>query len=440
MSATTDPVGRSAVARMSWRILPLLGLGYLVAYMDRINIGFAATRMNADLHFSATIYGLGGGLFFLSYALFEVPSNLLLLRFGARRWIARIMISWGLIAIGMMFVKAPLHFYILRFLLGFAEAGFFPGVVYYMARWFPTSERGRAVSRFYVAGPLTAVVLGAISGRLLGLDGNAGLHGWQWLFLVEGLPAVVIGILILRFLPEAPGTTPWLTDAEKAWLDGELSADAARLGPPANHNVWAAITHPLVLRLGLLGFLCIGPFYALTLSAPAVLMAGTGFDVTHAGYVISIGGILGGAGMLYTGALSDRRGERFGVLIVAMALLAVAYQTLALATAPWVAIAAYLLFATAWTTVTTAQVLLWADVLPVHILAVGAAAINSMNQIGAFTSPLLWGVAKDATGSFRVGLFGLAAATVIAVLIALEVRRQVVRVQKVIPSIGLTGA
>src|SRR5580658_2767857 len=200
--AASSDIGRSALAKASWRLLPLIGLGYGVAYMDRVNISFAALRMNQDLHFSASVYGLGGGLFFLSYALFEVPSNLFLVRFGARRWIARIMLTWGLLAMGMMFVRTPVQFYVMRFLLGLAEAGFFPGVIYYLTLWFPAQHRGKAISRFYVAWPLSSVVMGAVAGTLLNLQGRLGLAGWQWLFLVEGLPALAMSGVILLLLPD----------------------------------------------------------------------------------------------------------------------------------------------------------------------------------------------------------------------------------------------
>ncbi len=420
-----DDVGRSAISKISLRILPLLCIGYLFAYMDRVNIGFAAASMNADLKFSATVYGLGGGFFFLSYALFEVPSNLLLVRFGARRWIARIMITWGLLAAAIMFVRTPLQFYGLRFLLGMAEAGFFPAAVYYLARWFPTAQRGGAISRFYVAGPLTAVVMGAVSGALLGLDGRGSLHGWQWLLLIEGLPAVGMGVLILLFLPEAPQTADWLSPAEKAWLKASLDADAARLGEPVRHDMLATLRHPLVLQLGVIGCLCIGAFYALTLSGPLVLKAHAGLDATLAGYVISLGGCCGAVGMLITGPLSDRRGERFGTLLVSSVLLGAVYLALGLLTAPWAVIVAYVLFAAVWTTVTTSLVLLWTDVLPPAMLAVGTAAINSMNQVGGFLGPWLWGVSKDATGGYRVGLAALAVAMALSVVLTVVLRRQV---------------
>ena len=227
MNTTEQIDGAGVLARTGWRIIPLLGLAYLVAFMDRSNISFAAKTMNADLGFSATIYGIGGGVFFLSYALFEIPSNILLERIGARRWIARIMISWGVIAAGMMWVHTPWQFYTLRFLLGLAEAGFFPGVIFYLSLWFPRAARGRAISRFYISGPLARVVMGLLSPALLAMNGMAGLKGWQWLFVVEGLPAVLVGLLVLWLLPERPETADWLNPAEKAWLSGRLAQEGA---------------------------------------------------------------------------------------------------------------------------------------------------------------------------------------------------------------------
>jgi MFS transporter, ACS family, tartrate transporter len=199
-----DLTGKSALRKASLRLIPLLGLGYGIAVMDRINISFASLQMNRDLHFSATVYGFGAGLFFLSYAVCEVPSNLLLCRFGARRWLARIMLTWGLLAMGMMFVRTPVEFYVMRFLLGVAEAGFFPGVIFYLSEWFPTRMQARAISRFYIAFPLASTFMGAVASPLLRLQGRLGLAGWQWLFLLEGLPSVVFSVVILRYLPDSP--------------------------------------------------------------------------------------------------------------------------------------------------------------------------------------------------------------------------------------------
>src|SRR5271165_259930 len=208
---SAQSIGRSAMRKATWRLIPLIALGYGTAYMDRVNISFASLQMNRDLHFSASIYGFGAGLFFLSYAACEVPSNLLLVRFGARRWIARIMFTWGLLAIGMMFVKTPVQFYGMRFLLGMAEAGFFPGVVFYLMQWFPAEMRARTMSRFYVSLPLSSAVMGALAGALLNLQGKLGLAGWQWLFLVEGIPPVVLGVVFLIFRPDNPAKAKWLT-------------------------------------------------------------------------------------------------------------------------------------------------------------------------------------------------------------------------------------
>src|SRR5450631_1187039 len=227
-AARLERIGESAQRKASWRLIPIIGIGYMLAYMDRINISFASLQMNKDLHFSASVYGFGAGLFFIGYALCEVPSNLLLLRFGARRWLARIMFTWGFLAAAMMFVRTPLEFNVLRLLLGVAEAGFFPGVLYCLMLWFPEKMRARAISRFYIALPLSSVVMGSLAGWLLGLGGKLGLAGWQWLFLVEGLPAVAFSLVILKMLPESPAKAVWLTADEKAWLDSQLKADSAK--------------------------------------------------------------------------------------------------------------------------------------------------------------------------------------------------------------------
>jgi len=410
--------------KASWRILPLLGVSYLIAYMDRANISFAASQMNSDLHFSATVYGLGGGLFFLSYGLFEVPSNLLLLRFGARRWIARIMVTWGVLAMAMMLVRTPVQFYALRFLLGVAEAGFFPGVVFYLGRWFPKAQRGRALTRFYASGPVSIIVLGLVSGFLLKLDGVFGLRGWHWLFLLEGLPAVLMGCAVLVLLPEAPESSAWLEPDEKAWIAGALAADEARHGAPSGTSVLGALRHPVVLQLGVIGACGIGSFYALNLSAPAVLMAGTGWTIVHAGYLTSLAGLMGAIAMLSAGALSDRLGSRFGILIAAILVMAGGCAMLAAAASPAAVIGGYLLFMLAWHGVTSMFVLLWGDLLPARLLAVGCAAINSMSFVGGFAGPYLWGWSKDATGSCTLALAVMAGVMLASAIWVVALREQ----------------
>ena len=418
--------------KVYWRILPLICLAYLCAYMDRVNVSFASVQMNVDLQFSATIYGLGGGLFFLGYALFEVPSNLMLVRFGARQWLARIMVTWGLLAVGMMFVQTPVQFYVMRFLLGVAEAGFFPGVIYYFAVWFPTAFRGRAVSRFYVASPLASIVMGGISGWLLDLNGVGGLRGWQWLFLVQGLPSVVAGLLVLLFLPDAPGSVKWLSEKERNWLQRTLAAEAASIGEPSGHNVLAAFRNRRVLMLGIIGFLLLGATTSFNLSAPAVLIAGTGLDTTRVGYLVSAGGLVGACVMLVTGRYSDRRGDRLLTAFVFTIALTSAYLTLGVSTSPMIVGVAYLLFASTCFTVAMLLASSWADVIHVRELAVGAAAINTVGNIGAFVMPYGWGVARDATGNFQVGLMALTASTILAGAFILLLRSRVLKTQRLV--------
>jgi ACS family tartrate transporter-like MFS transporter len=413
---------RGVLAKVSWRILPLIGLGYGVAYMDRVNISFAATRMNADLHFSATIYGLGGGLFFLAYALFEVPSNLLLVRVGARRWLARIMLTWGLLAVGMMFVRTPLEFYVVRFLLGAAEAGFFPGVIFYLMRWFPPDERGRAISRFYVAYPLSSVFMGGVAGALLGLQGRLGLAGWQWLFLVEGLPALVMSVVFLTRLPETPATAAWLTFDEKAWLARRLASSDATGSDPPGHGLRHALANPMVLAMGVVNLLYLGTGYAFALSAPGLLDGATHLGVTRVGYLVAAGGLLGAVAMLATAWSADRTGERYFHLAVPLALGATGYGIMSLWHAPLAMMAAYLLTAIAQAGSAAVFWLIPSDALRDRSAAVGIAVINAIGMIGSFSAPFVWGVLKDRTGDFEAGLRCLPILLLLAVGIVLTLQ------------------
>ena len=425
-AAITDKdIGKSAMNKAFWRILPLILIAYLFAYMDRVNVSFAAASMNEDLAFSATVYSLGGGLFFLGYALFEIPSNLMLVRYGARKWIARIMITWGLLSAAMMFVQTPLQFYVLRFLLGVAEAGFYPGVIFYFASWFPPCHRSRAVSRFFIASPLASVAMGAMSGWLLALDGNAGLHGWQWLFLVQGLPTVLFGLVVLRYLPDAPATASWLTQPEKDWIAHELAKEQARIGEPAGHNVLAAFRNPRVLLLGLFGCLLIGVITTIILNAPLILQGATALDDNAIGYVVALGGLLGAAAILVLSNHADRHGDRWGNAFWCCILLAGAVLVVGLAPSPMLVIIAYLAFATICFTIPMLTSSGWVEVLHVRELAVGAAAINTLSQIGAFVAPFGWGAAKDATGSFQPALITLSIVALAMSSLLLVMRRQV---------------
>ncbi|HZZ87395.1 MAG TPA: MFS transporter [Caulobacteraceae bacterium] len=421
-------LGRSALGKVSWRVLPLIGLGYGVAYMDRVNISFAAARMNADLHFSAAIYGLGGGLFFLSYALFEVPSNLLLARFGARRWLARIMFTWGILAMAMMLVRTPLQFYAVRFGLGLAEAGFFPGVVYYLGHWFPAAQRARAISRFYIAWPLSTVVMGALAGALLGLNGRLGLTGWQWLFLAEGLPSVLLSAVVLTRLPDAPQTARWLTPDEAGWIAGALAADAAAVPPAAHHDVWRILASPPVLILGAANALMLGASYAFNLSAPQLLDAATHLGPTRVGWLIAAAGLVGAAAMLANSWRSDVTGERNLHTAVPLLGVAAALALFALVHAPWAAMTGFVGFIGFQAAAAAVLWLVVAQRLPAAHAAAGLAAINCLGQLGSFFASWSWGVARDATGGYQAGLLvlPLAFAGSAAIFAVDKLRRQAV--------------
>jgi ACS family tartrate transporter-like MFS transporter len=426
-------VERSALRKIAWRVLPLLGLGYAIAYVDRINISFAALQMNEDLHFSASIYGLGAGLFSLSYCLLEIPSNLLLIRFGARRWIARIMLTWGLLAVGMMLVKTPLQFYTMRFLLGMAEAGFFPGVLFYLRQWFPPTHSGRAISRFYIAVPLGAAFMGAISGPLLNLGGMAGLSGWQWLFLVEGTPAILLSAIIFLCLPETPARAPWLDVRERAWLLSKLSVDEA--GVHASHarsTLLDALLSPVVWRLGLCNFLILGSNYAFALSAPTLLRGATHWDATHVGFVMSGAALLGGGAMLLNGWHSDRHGERHAHVAAPLCMMAAALAVIAWTHSPLLVVIA---FAAYYMGSYAVQAAFWpipSNELRGAMAAVGLAAIGSLGMFGGFIGPYAWGLAKDHTGSFRTGLITLSLVygATAAFIMVLRLRNQPLTLQR----------
>ncbi|HEY2049781.1 MAG TPA: MFS transporter [Caulobacteraceae bacterium] len=422
--------GSTAVAtlplsKLSWRLLPLVGIGYCLAYVDRVNISFAALQMNADLKFSATAYGTGAGLFFLSYAAFEIPSNLLMVRVGPRRWLARIMVTWGVIAAAMMFVRTPVQFYALRFLLGLAEAGFFPGVIYYLTLWFPSAYRARAISRFYVAAPLASVFMGALAGSLLGMKGVLGLAGWQWLFLVEGLPAVAVGLLFLWLLPDHPASTAWLSAAEKKALQDALAADAAAFAHAEKPTLARAIFNLPVLMLGAVNVFVLGLFYAINFSAPLMIRAATHWSAGQIGSLVAACGVVGAVCMLISGWSSDRAGER--LLHLALPLFGVAAALAALAWIPnsTVLVLSFLAFFALYYIV---QGVFWAAsdrLLPPSYTPVAIAAINTIGMIGSFVAPILWGWAKDVSGSYDLGLKLLPVGFVLAGLIVLALRRAV---------------
>ena len=429
MPGGSQSIGSSAMRKATWHLIPLIAVGYGVAYMDRVNIGFAALRMNADLHFSNTVFGVGAGIFFLSYAACEIPSNLLLYRFGARRWLARIMLTWGVLAMAMMFVRTPTQFYCMRFCLGMAEAGFFPGVLYYLTQWFPANIRARTISRFYVSLPLSAVFMGAVAGALLNLQGKFGLHGWQWLFLLEGLPPVLLSIVFLKCLPDSPQQAKWLNQNERAWIKAQLAAEGSDV--PGGHltGAWSALKDIRVWLFGITNLLMLGVNYACTFSLPAIVQGLTSLNVTAVGYIISGMGLLGAAGMILNAWLSDRSGRAFAHMLVPSVLEAACLLTVAFTINPWIAVPALAVMYFAHNAIQGPLLALPTTFLKGKGAAAGLATINMVGILGGVIGPPLIGWARDLTGSYQSGLAVLAltmlaASAVVALLRRLSLRRR----------------
>jgi MFS transporter, ACS family, tartrate transporter len=425
--ADTASVARSTLRKAGWRILPILSIGYCLAYMDRINISFAALRMNNDLHFSATTYGLGAGLFFIGYALCEVPSNLLLLRFGPKRWLARIMLTWGLLAAAMMFVRSPIQFYALRLVLGVAEAGFFPGVIYYLTLWFPVTMRARAVSRFYVALPLSSTVMGSLAGWLLGLQGKMGLAGWQWLFFIEGLPAVLFSFIIFGLLPDGPEQAKWLTTAEKRWLKHQLEADSAQAHLGHSAGVLQALVSPKVWLIGAFFFSVLTCNYAYGFSAPAMLQSATGWTVGRVGALVAAFGIAGALSMLLGGAHSDRTGDRALHCIVPCCVMAASFLVASYGRPGWVVVVALGVSFIAANALQAPALAVPTQFLAGRAAAAGIAAMNTITMFSGFVGPYWMGVMKDRTGTYWLGLRGLIIPSLIAATTMLVLTRSLAR-------------
>ncbi len=427
-------IGESALRKAGLRLLPVLGVGYGLSYMDRLNISFASLQMNHDLHFSASVYGFGAGLFFIGYALCEVPSNLMLLRFGAKGWLTRIMLTWGLLAAAMMFMRTPLQFNVLRFLLGMAEAGFYPGVIYYLTLWFPLEMRARAVSRFYIALPLSSVAMGMVAGWLLGLNGKLGLSGWQWLFLLEGLPAAAFSLVIWKMLPDNPGKAAWLTSEEKAWLERKLKADGEKAHLGHSAGVTQALLSPKVWMIGAYFLCALTANYAYGFSAPAILQGATGWSTTHVGYLVSGFGLAGAAGMLLNSAHSDRSGERSLHCIVPCLVMAVGFLIASFASAPWLVVVAL-----AATYVSFVTMLGPANAVPMKFLAgraaaAGLAAMNTITMFSGFVGPYWMGIMKDYTGNYQAGLRGLVLPCLLAAAAMFVLTRNLARRPVVAPA------
>jgi ACS family tartrate transporter-like MFS transporter len=426
-----DALARATLAKVTRRLLPFLFLLYIVCFLDRVNIGFAALQMNQELGFSPGTYGLGAGIFFLGYVSFEIPSNLILARIGARAWIARIMITWGLIACAMMFIRGPVSLIGLRFLLGVAEAGFFPGMIYYLTLWYPEAERARAVARFMLAIPLSGVVGGPISGALLSLHGAFGLSGWQWLFLLEGIPAVILGLVVFRVLPNGPEDAAWLTPPEREALLRPLRDERADRERRHGFGVREALRHPAVWQLAVL-LLLANAFgvYVLGLWLPQIVRDVSGLGPFWVGVLSAIPNLIAAVAMVLVGSHSDRTGERLGHIAAAAAAgaLGLAASAYLHSTVPVV-----LALSVAAAGLLSTHGPIWplpAAFLSGSAAAGGIAVMTTLANLGGFLGPYAVGVLKQRSGNFQSGLLLLALISVAGAAFALWLRRSPVLAEK----------
>jgi D-galactonate transporter len=416
--ARENAMEERVIRKVSWRLVPFVALCYFVCYLDRVNVGFAALTMNKDLGFTATVFGWGAGIFFFGYFLFEVPSNLALERFGARLWIARIMLTWGVLSACMSLIWNEWSFLLVRFLLGAAEAGFFPGIILFLTYWFPAAYRARMVGRFMAAIPISTIIGAPLSGLILGLDGAWGLRGWQWLFICEGVPTVLMGLVVMFYLTDGPAKADWLDADERAWLVERLHSERLVREAHAKYTLWQALKHPRVLLLSLVYFGGAAANYGLGFWLPTIVK---GFGVTNlqTGFITAIPYVVGAVSMVLWPWLSDRMRERkwntaLACLVTAAGLALSTWFPDPVQKIAVLCVCAIGLFAI--------SPLFWT--LPTAFLsgtaaAGGIALINSLGNLAGFAAPYVMGYLKDATGSFSAGLLAVAATPFLSFLLVL---------------------
>ena len=394
--------------KITLRLIPFLLFCYILSYLDRVNIGFAKLQMLGDLQFSDAVYGLGAGVFFLGYFFFEVPSNIIMHKVGARRWIARIMVSWGILSAAMMFVEGATSFYILRFLLGLAEAGFFPGIIYYLTRWYPADRRGRATSLFLTAVALAGVIGGPLSGWILrDTNGVAGLAGWQWMFLVEGIPSIIVGFFLLRYLDDKVEDAKWLTDAEKREVIALLQKEA---GTKTHSATGKAFASGRTWLLSAIYFLFVFSLYGISFWLPTIIKAAGVKDALDIGLLSALPWAAGVIAMVLLARSADRRGERRWHIAIPAVIGAIGFviSVKFSANVP----VAMLGMSIATMGIMSVLPIFWS--IPTAYLggaaaAAGIALINSFGNLSGFVGPSLMGWVKGVTGTLDSGVYLLAA-------------------------------
>ena len=413
-----ESLEQRTIAKVSARLIPFLIVCYFVAYLDRVNVGFAALTMNKDLGLSSSAFGLGAGIFFLAYFLFEVPSNLFLERVGARKWIARIMFSWGVISGSTAFIGGETGFYVVRVLLGIAEAGFFPGIIFFLTLWFPAVYRARIIGYFMAAIPLSTVIGAPLSGLLLGLDGFVGMRGWQWLFILEAAPALILSVVVFFYLTDRPADATWLEPDERAWLVARLQQEQTKRETVHRYSVMQALLNPKVLALSLVYFGAVATNYGLSFFLPQIVKA-FGVSNFQTGLVTALPYVVGVISTVWWGRHSDRTLERrFHLalpLFVASAGIAASTAlddpTMKMAALSIAGFGIFGCLPVFWTFPTA--------FLSGAAAAGGIALINSIGNLAGFAGPYAMGRIKDVTGSYTGGLLSLAAVGIMAMIIVL---------------------
>jgi ACS family tartrate transporter-like MFS transporter len=412
----TSAIERRTIAKVSWRLLPLVALAYCIAYIDRSNISFAALTMNKDLGFSAYIYGWGAGIFFFGYFLFEIPSNLILEKIGARIWIARIMITWGIISGLTALITGTTSFLIVRFFLGAAEAGFFPGMILYLTYWFPAEYRGRVISTLFIAQPVANAAASIASAAILEMDGVLGVKGWQWIFIIEAIPAVLLGLVILRIMTDRPGHADWLAEEERSWLQARLDGESRQVESAGRMTWTKALADPRVVALSLIYLMSVTANYGIVFFMPQIIK-GIGLSNMMTGLLSSLPYVVGTVGLLAWGWSSDRNKERRWHLIAASTVGA-----LGLAFAGWSGASYWALLGMSAATVGIygSRAAFWPmpSLFLTGTAAAGAIAmINAVGNLGGYVGPFVVGWIKDSTQSFGAGLYFLAACSLMAAVI-----------------------
>lgn len=420
----TAPPGleASVISKVALRLLPFLFFLYVVAYLDRINVGFAALQMQSELRFNDAVYGLGSGIFFVGYFFFQVPSNLVLARVGARRWIAVLMVLWGVVSCSMVFIHSPMSFYTLRFLLGAAEAGFFPGIILFLKDWFPANARARTIAWFMAAGPVSGIIGGPISGWILELHQRAGLSGWQWLFLLEGLPAIVLALVVLAFLTDKPEDAVWLNELQREWLIGTLQGERAGV-PTDRSHAFASFGMGRIWLLGFVYFSLNTTAYGISLWLPKIIRNFSGISTFRLGLVSTIPYILTVIAMVLSGKHSDSTGERKWHVAVPALCGAVALALGAFSNSLVLVLAALSIGMMA---VFSMCGPFWA--IPPNFLtgtaaAAGIALINSVGNLGSGFGPYIIGIFRNSTGEFTGGFLVMATALGLGAIVALIAAR-----------------